>query len=51
VQLQHTYENGFAARANGWRANPFEDPYGADWPGRREYAAAWNRGLNHGDFT
>jgi len=44
AQLQHTYENGLAARANEWRANPFEDPYGADWPGRREYAAAWNRG-------
>jgi hypothetical protein len=42
--LRQAYENGMAARSHGRRANPFEDPYGADWPGRRSYAAAWSRG-------
>jgi hypothetical protein len=44
TQLQHAYENGIAARSHGRRTNPFEDPYGADWPGRREFAEAWSRG-------
>jgi hypothetical protein len=42
--LRQAYENGMAARSYGRRANPFEDPYGADWPGRHGYAAAWSRG-------
>jgi hypothetical protein len=42
--LRQAYENGVAARSHGRRANPFEDPYGADWPGRHSYAAAWSRG-------
>jgi hypothetical protein len=42
--LRQAYENGMAARSHGRRANPFEDPYGVDWPGRHSYAAAWSRG-------
>lgn len=44
MQLRRSYESGYLARAHGRLANPFEDPYGADWAGRRAHAAAWNHG-------
>lgn len=44
ARLRLAYENGMAARSHGRRANPFEDAYGTDWPGRRSCAEAWSRG-------
>jgi hypothetical protein len=43
-QLRRAFDSGFAAGSAGRRGNPFEDPFGVDWPGRRAHAAAWNRG-------
>jgi hypothetical protein len=44
AQVRLAYQNGMAARSLGRRANPFEDVYGMDWPGRSSCADAWSRG-------
>lgn len=38
-------ERGFEAYMLGKRHNPFEDPIGIDYPGRKDRAAAFSDGM------